>query len=135
MLLKVALAVFLFAHGAIHMSYLSPRPPRTAGGPEWPFGLDRSWLLTPLSVAPEIMRMVGMVLAAVTLSAFVVAAASVLGIAPMAAWAPAIVSGAAASITLLALFFHPWLVLGLVIDLGLLGIALLARWTPVSLGS
>jgi hypothetical protein len=31
---------------------------------------------------------------------------------------------------LLLLFFHPWLVLGIAIDLGLLWAVLVADWTP-----
>jgi hypothetical protein len=134
-LLKLLLAAFLFAHGAIHLSYLSPRPPATASGPQWPFALDRSWLLTPFGVGTEVMRLLGIALAAVTLVAFTVAAASALGIAPSAVWTPAVASGAAASIALLAVFFHPWVVLGVVIDVALLAAVLLGRWTPLTLGS
>lgn len=135
MLLNLLIAAFLFVHGAIHLSYLSPRPPATASGPQWPFTLDRSWLLTPFGVGSEVLRVIGIALAAVTLGAFTVAAASALGIAPSAAWTPAIASGAATSIALLALFFHPWLVLGVVIDLALLATVLLGRSTPLTLGS
>jgi hypothetical protein len=48
-LLKLFLAAFVFAHGAIHISYLTPPPPATASGPAWPFSLDRSWVLIPLA--------------------------------------------------------------------------------------
>jgi hypothetical protein len=134
-LLKLILAVFLFAHGAIHLSYLSPRPPATASGPSWPFALDRSWVLSPLGVQPGVMRVMGFALAVVTLAAFTLAAASVLGVVPQALWTAAVAVGAASSLGLLVVFFHPWLVLGVVIDLTLLGAGLIARWTPDSLGS
>ncbi|HEY7702942.1 MAG TPA: hypothetical protein VIB02_11565, partial [Candidatus Limnocylindrales bacterium] len=61
--------------------------------------------------------------------------ASVLGVVPQALWTAAVALGAAASLGLLVTFFHPWLILGVVIDLALLGAALIARWTPDVLGS
>ena len=69
------LALFLVAHGAIHLSFLAPRPPVTADGPPWPFVLDRSWVLSPRGVRPELTRILGLALAAVTFAAFVLAAA------------------------------------------------------------
>ena len=44
--MKLALAGFLVVHALIHASFLTPAPPRTAGGPEWPFEMSRSWLVT-----------------------------------------------------------------------------------------
>ena len=42
--------------------------------------------------------------------------------------------GAASSIALLVLFFHPWLVLGIVIDVVLLAALWLGDWSPQTLG-
>jgi hypothetical protein len=134
-LLKVFLAAFVFAHRAIHISYLTPPPPATASGPAWPFSLDRSWVLIPLGLAPGVTRTLGIALAAVTLAGFTVGAATVLGLLPPALWTAAAVIGASSSIALLGLFFHPWLVLGVAIDLALLAATLVARWTPEGLGS
>lgn len=128
------LALFLVAHGAIHLSFLAPRPPVTADGPPWPFVLDRSWVLSPRGVRPELTRILGLALAAVTFAAFVLAAAEVLGLVPVSLWVPAIALGTGTSIALLALFFHPWLVLGVVIDAALLGAVFIAEWSPPSIG-
>lgn len=133
--LKLLLAAFLIAHGAIHLSYLSRRPPAAASGPSWPFALDRSWVLSPLGLGRDAMRGVGLALAVVTLAAFTVAAAVVLGLVPQALWSATVTLGAASSIALLVLFFHPWLVLGVAIDLAVLAAGLVARWTPESLGA
>lgn len=124
------LAIFLLAHGLIHASFISPRPPATAGGPEWPFELSRSWLLSPLGLDGDVSRAVGIVLLVVSVGAFALAAASVAGIAGQPIFAPAIGAGTVASLALLILFFHPWLVLGLGIDAVLLWAVLVARWTP-----
>ncbi|HKG57915.1 MAG TPA: hypothetical protein VKA85_11760 [Candidatus Limnocylindrales bacterium] len=130
MVTKLVIAGFLLAHGAIHTGFLSPRPAATAGGPEWPFDLARSWLLSPLGVDAELIRVLGGALVAVTFAAFALAALAAIGVAPEVAWAPAIVAGAVASLAVLVLFFHPWLVLGVAIDVALVWAALVARWAP-----
>lgn len=127
---KLLVALFLLAHAAIHASYVSPRPPATAGGPAWPFELGRSWLLSPLGASPDATRIVGTALLAVTLAAFALAAVSALGVVPTAVWMPAVVIGSVASLGLLGLFFHPWLVLGMAIDIVLIWVVSVANWQP-----
>ena len=135
MLLKLLLGAFVIAHGAIHASYLTPRPPATPQGPAWPFTLERSWILTPIGIGPGVTRLLGSVLAVATFAAFTLAAASVVGLVSADLWSAAAGFGAASSIVLLALFFHPWLVLGLLIDMGLLALVLIGRWSPEALGA
>lgn len=129
MLVKLAVAGFLLAHAAIHAGFVSPRPPVTAGGPEWPFEL-RSWLLGPAGLDADTARVLGMALVALTIAGFALAAVTALGIAPSGLWPASVAIGAVASIALLGLFFHPWLVLGIAIDVALLWAVLLVRWTP-----
>jgi hypothetical protein len=124
------LAAFLLAHGAIHLSFLSPRPPATAGGPGWPFEIARSWLLSPIGVSAELIRPIGLTLVAVTMAAFALAALASFGILPTGAWAATVALAAGSSIALLVLFFHPWLVLGLAIDAVLLWAVIGAHWVP-----
>ena len=127
---KILVALFLLAHAGIHASFVSPRPAQTAGGPAWPFDLAHSWLLTPLGMAPDLTRVLGLALLAVTVGAFALAALAALGITPASLWTPAIIVGAAASIGLLGAFFHPWLVLGIVIDVALVWLVSVGRWQP-----
>jgi hypothetical protein len=129
MVVRVILAGFLLAHGALHASFLTPRPPLTAGGPPWPFDLDRSWLLSAMGVQPELTRLIGVALVAATVAGFALASFSALGIAPHGIWAPAVTLGSVASAGVLVLFFHPWLVVGLGIDAALMWAAL-AGWSP-----
>jgi hypothetical protein len=130
MLARLLVAAFLLAHGVIHAAFLAPRPPATAGGPPWPFELGRSWLLTPLGLGRETGRILGVALVAVTIAAFAAAAGAVAGFVPLTLWAPASIAGAIASIVLLLVFFHPWLALGAVIDLGLIWVVVVAGWAP-----
>ena len=130
MIPRLLFAAFLLAHGAIHASFLAQRPPATATGPGWPFELSRSWVLTPLGVQPETTRLLGMALVAATIAAFGLAALATARFIPADLWGPASAAGAVSSVALLVLFFHPWLVLGFAIDLGLLWAVLVAGWSP-----
>ena len=135
MLPPLLLAGFLLAHGLIHTGFVSPRPPATAGGPPWPFALESSWAVTTLGLDPAVARLLGAALVVLVIGSFALAAIGSLGVLPAAVWPLATVVGALASIGLLVLFFHPWLVLGIAIDLALLWAVLVARWAPGWLAS
>jgi len=127
---RIGIAALLLAHGLIHAAFLAPRPAATAGGPAWPFDLGRSWLLGGLGLGPEATRWLGIALVATTLIGFALAAFSLLGIGPDGLLSVAMAVGAIASSAVLVLYFHPWLVLGLAIDVVVLWVALIARWAP-----
>ena len=130
MLPRLLIAGFLLAHGALHASFLSPRPAATAGGPPWPFELDRSWILTPLGGDPVFTRILGLALVALTVAGFGLAAIAVLGWLPVSVLAPSVALGAIGSLALLGLFFHPWLIAGVAIDLAALWAVRVAGWVP-----
>jgi hypothetical protein len=132
MVIRIVVAGLLLAHAAIHLAFIAPAPPATASGPAWPFTTADSWLLNRLGVGPAGARLIADGLIAVTLLGFVLAALAALGVVPAALFVPALSVGAVASIGLLSVFFHPWLVLGVAIDLGLLWAGLVAGWTPSS---
>lgn len=127
---KWLIVAFLLAHGAIHSSFMAPRPPVTAGGPAWPFELGRSWVLGPLGLDSRAIHMVGLALIAWTIGAFAVAALTAAGFVPAGLWPATVTIGAIASIALLGIYFSPWFVVGVAIDLVLLWAVLIASWTP-----
>lgn len=129
---SLIVAVFVLLDGAIHLCYLAPRPPVTADGPTWPFTLDRSWVLSRADPPAEVMRLIGLALTSVTFAAFTLAAMSIAGVVAASLAAVALVLGAGSSIALLVLFFHPWLVLGVVIDVALLWAVTVAEWSPIA---
>ena len=131
--MKLLFAALLAAHALIHVSYLAPAPPRTAGGPEWPFEMAKSWAVSGLGLDPGVMRATGTALIAATTALLVAAALAAAGwIVPAAWWPTLVVGGAVASAVTLALFFHPWILLGLAIDAALLWTVLVTGWQPVS---
>jgi hypothetical protein len=133
--MRIVLGLFLIGHALIHAGYLSPAPPKTADGPEWPFVMAKSWLVTGLGIGPEVVRVLGTALVILTLVTLIGAGLASIGLVVPNAWWPQLaVSGAVASLAVLLLFFHPWLLLGVAIDLGLLYLVLLANWSPVEVG-
>ena len=115
--MKYLAALFLAAHGLIHASYLTPAPPATAGGPEWPFHMSRSWAVTAIGIDAGIVRAIGAALVVAVVIGFVLAALSWLGWVVPAEWWPALAGASSvASVLVLSLFFHPWILLGFAID-------------------
>ena len=128
MMPAVALAVFLAAHALIHVGFVSPRPSRT-DGPEWPFALDRSWLLARFGLGSRPGRAVGVALLVAMVAGYATAIAAIIGLVGGPGFGVGIVVGSTASLAVLALFFHPWLVVGVALDAALLLAVVVADWT------
>ena len=127
------LAGLLFAHGWVHVMFVVPTPPPSAGGPAWPFDMSRSWLVTGAGLDVGLVRAVGIVLMIVVCAGFLLAALSTVQVIVPAAWWSVLVGGAAAaSLLLLALFFSPMLTLGVGIDVILLWFVIAAIWSPAA---
>jgi len=129
----VLVAGLLLGHALIHASYLMPEPAHKPGAPAWPFHLDRSWLLGPIGVDREISRVLGIGLVVVVVAALALAAVACLGVGPAWMWRVGVALGAVSSLAVLALYFHPWLVLGIGIDVVLLWAVAISGWAPSGL--
>jgi hypothetical protein len=133
---RIVFALFLAAHGLIHLSYLSPAPAAKPGAPSWPFEMSRSWLVTAMNVDPGVVRAIGSVMVIVAAAAFVLAGLSWLGLVVPRDWWPMLIGvGAVASLAVLVVFFHPWILLGFAIDAVLLWLAFVAGWMPEPAGT
>jgi hypothetical protein len=77
-----------------------------------------------------LVRTLGYALVAATLAGFALAALATVGLLPAGLWSVGVAIGSVASLAMLGLFFHPWLVLGLAIDLVLLWAVLVQNWVP-----
>jgi hypothetical protein len=125
------LAALLIGHGVVHVLFAVPTPAATEGGAAWPFDMARSWAVAGAGLDLNLVRGIGLVLVAVTVAAFALAALSTVGIiVPSAWWQPTIALGAIASAAMLVLFFEPQLVLGLGIDAVLLWVVMVRAWMP-----
>ena len=130
LLIRLLISGFLLAHAAIHLAFVAPRPAATAGGPEWPFSLQQSWVLIRLRVQPATIHVLNLGLVGATFAGFALAAVAGLGVMPAALWSAGVTVGGLASLAVLVLTFHPWLALGVAIDLVMLGAVLIQGWTP-----
>ncbi len=129
--MRIVFGLFLIAHGLIHASYLAPAPTSTPGAPEWPFAMERSWLVAGLGADIGLVRAVGTLLGLASVVGFALAGLAWFGIVVPQAWWPALVVGSAvASVVLLAIFFHPWILVGFVIDAVLMWLVVGAGWQP-----
>ena len=88
-MLRILLALFLIGHGLVHLAYLAPTPPRAEGAPEWPFAIEKSWLVANLGLSAEVMRPVAYLLVAVVVVAMVGAGLATIGWMVPAGWWPA----------------------------------------------
>jgi hypothetical protein len=128
---RVAIAAFLVAHATIHVSFLAKAPAPQPGGPRWPLHLDHSWALSQLGLGTRAVRGIGTALVWLTVIGF---GGSALGvILQQEWWRPAVLLAALLSTWLLVLYIQPWLVMGPVIDLAILGSVLIARWPSIEL--
>lgn len=120
--MPLLLALFLVVHACIHIGYVC--------GPAWPFVATDPWLVTALGASPVTVHTVGIALVVVTFVAYLLAALTVVGLLPRAAWKPLVAVAAMTSAIVLTLFITPWTLPGLVIDAVLLWAMVIAGWHP-----
>jgi len=113
-----ALAVaLLLAHGLVHFAVWLPHPEPDPGKPA-PFAPDHSAVLTKASVPQTTARTLSTTLAVAAGVGFILTG---LAVAVDADWVvPVAVYASLLGLSLKVLFFNPWLLLGVLIDLGVL---------------
>lgn len=125
-MIRVILACFLIVHGLIHGGiYAVPKQP----GGDAPFDPGRSWVLAGLGVAARPARVGATTLAWLTAGLYVGTAALLL--ADVSAWTATAMTAAVVALVLKLGFFHGWLTLGVLLDIGVL-LALAGQW-PASM--
>ena len=112
------LVAFLMAHGLVHAAIWLTHPD-PANPP--PFQPDRSALLTVNGAPASLVHQTSVVLAVGSAALYVVGGVLVGFGAPGAA--VVVAAAAIVGLTLKLLFFHPWLSLGILIDILVLGVA------------
>ena len=113
----IGIGLFLLAHGLIHVAIYAP--PTAADAP---FDPGHSWLSSGARQARPLL----LTFAYASAAAFTVA-----GIALFAKqdwWRPAAIVGAALSLLLLALFFNPWITVGVAINVTVIFVLVQTDW-------
>jgi hypothetical protein len=131
---RMLFVLFLLAHGWIHMSLAqvpAPQPGalRTPFMPAWwRADVDPAWPAMRLGLSPEVVRPLGWMLWLLVLAGYALAGAALLLTPAQAALWQGLTAGASVlSLVLLALFWHPWLPIGVLLDVALLA-GIFLRW-------
>ena len=135
-MLKIALAIFLIAHGLVHAGLAAaPNPVDQDAKPGAFFtSPGRSWLLPRSGLNPAAVQWIGIILVALATLGFVLAGLGVFGVSGLTTiWRTVAVFSSCVSLLLLVLFWHLWLVVGVLIDIGILVALLWANWPSVDL--
>jgi len=135
-MLKITLAIFLIVHGLVHsILAVAPNPGNPDAKPGTFFtAVERSWLLPQLGLNPATVRWVGIILVALSTLGFVLAGLGILGLPGLSTiWRTITVLSACLSLLLLILFWHPWLIVGVLIDITVLIALLWANWPTVDM--
>ena len=133
-MLRIMLGLFLAAHGLVHLPIWLPQAfgVRAAADPNAPFDPGYSWLLQPLG--EDAVRWLSIGLAVVAAVAFVGAGAGLL--AHQAWWRPLTVVAAGVSLTLVLVYFTPWLSAAVGINVALIIALVAAHWpSPTLVGA
>jgi len=118
-------SAFLFLHGLVHLPVWLPQPGRSE-----PFDPRHSWALAAAGLPQaRVMGTAAVGLASATAVLYVIAGAATA--AQSSGWATAAVTAAAVGLVLKALWFNPWLSLGMLLDAGV--ITAVAMTWPASL--
>ncbi|HET6352704.1 hypothetical protein [Streptomyces sp.] len=125
-MITALVAVFLIAHGLVHLAvWAGP------AGPERPmsFSPTHSWVLAESGMPRSAVNVSAVSLAAVTALLYVIAGAA--AAAHSGGWPDAAVAAAVSGLVLKAVWFNPWLLVGVLLDAGVLA-AVFGQW-PASL--
>ena len=122
--LKIVLAIFLIAHGFVHISltYVPISKPGEIRTPYWPSwwraNSDPEWLASKIGLPTNVVRGIGSVLWVISLVGFVLMGLGLFGFPGLnQVWSGVGIVSAVASILLHILFWHSWLIVGLLINL------------------
>ena len=132
--MRIALALFIIAHGLVHAGLAAaPNPADPDSKPGAFFtAVERSWLLRQLGLNTSTVRWVGIILVALSTLGFVLTGLGIFGVAGLSAiWRPVALLSACVSLLLLITFWHRWLPVGVLIDLGVL-VGFWTGWPPES---
>ena len=129
--MKIIIALFLIAHGLVHAGLAAaPNPSDPDAKPGAFFtSPDRSWLLPRLGLNSSPIQWIGITLVVLSTLGFVLAGLGVFGVPGLAeAWRTIAVVSAGISLILLVVFWHPWIIVGVLIDIGIIISLVWADW-------
>jgi hypothetical protein len=133
--MKTLIALLLIAHGLITAAFSAGcfKPGAPVQNPSWltgwPTGMGQSWLLTPSGLERAPVTTLGGLLFLVSGAALIGAGLSLLGWLVPPAWTHTLaLTGAGLGLFMLVLYLHPFYLIGIAADAGLLASVLWVHW-------
>ena len=119
-MIKMISGIFLIAHGLVHAGlFAAPDPSDPESSPATFFtSTARSWFFNRLEMAAASVQRTGIILVVLSTLGFVIVGLGILGVPGVSEiWRAMSVVSASVSLLLLIIFWHPWLVVGVLIDI------------------
>lgn len=121
----LGLMLFLIAHALVGVMMFAARPKQAA--PSWPTG--KSWLFGFMGMSEGGQRRAATVLMAIAALFLIGGAVGIVGVpAIVSIWPSLVVVGAIVSALTLVLYFSPWWLGGIAINLGLIVAIVVFKW-------
>jgi hypothetical protein len=130
-MIRTISGIFLIAHGLVHAGlFAAPDPNDPESSPAaFLTSTARSWLFNRIEAAAATAQRTGIILVVLSTVGFVLVGLGILGVPGLSEiWRMISVISAAVSLLLLIIFWHPWLVVGVLIDMFVLLSVLLLQW-------
>ena len=138
-MIRILIGIFLIAHGLVHSGLAAAPIPNDSNSKPGAFFTDptRSWLLSRIGLNTSAIRITGIVLVALATLSFITAGLGILGVFGLESiWRAMTVVSAGLSLLLLVVFWHPWLFVGVLLNIGILIALLWLHWpSPKLIGS
>ena len=132
-MIRIVWGIFLIAHGLVHaILAIAPDPndhqPKTGA---FFTTTKRSWLLPQLGFGESAVRWIGLILVTLSTLGFILAGLGVLGVPGLQSiWLILAVISSCISLLLLILFWHLWLLVGILIDIAVVLTLTWLQWPP-----
>jgi len=134
--MKILLGVLLIAHGLVHgILAVAPDPADSEARPGLFFtDINRSWLLSRIGLSPNLVKWFGISLVVLSTLGFLLAGLGFLGVPGLVAiWRGLATISSITSLLLLGAFWHPWLPVGVLLDLIFFVLIQVINWPPSGL--
>ena len=131
-MLKTIVAIFVILHGLTHsIMAMVPNPNAPDAGVATFFSGIGSWLLTGLGLSESTTKTSAILLSVIATIGFVAAGLALFGVlVPFDWWRILAIASAVVSLLLVVIFWHPYLIVGLLIDAAVLVTLIFTKWSP-----
>jgi hypothetical protein len=132
-MLKTLSAAFLILHGLAHaIVALVPSPGAPEKGVATFYSGMGSWLPTRLGLSESTSRVIATVLSVLAAIGFLASGLALFGVlVPFDWWRTLAIASAAASLSLVVIFWNRYAIASLLINVAILVVLVLAKWSPV----